>query len=169
VLQAHADEPAIGDVPLPPHQRRRVFINVVDEYVRIFGVASDLVNLVLRFAQCAEFESLLGIWVRIRRPLYLLEAFFEEYVVGFDQYRAASLVLGDDVLDGNYRVADVGVSRAGQGAVRIEVERSVVADEFDPVEMATNGNDLVIGERAAKANAPRNVPPSTTPSVTTAW
>jgi len=129
VLQTHADESAIRYVSLALDDRCRILVNVVNEYVCIFRITSHLVNFVLRFTERPQFKRLFGSRVGIGRAFYLLQAFIKEDVIGFDQNRAASLVLGDDFLDGK---------------------------KWRRMEMIL-----------LSAKAPRNAPPSTTPSTTT--
>jgi hypothetical protein len=153
VLQAHADEAAIRNVALAADNRCRILVNVINEYVGVFRITSHLVNLVLRFTERPQFKSLFSGRVRVGRTFYLLQAFFQKDVISFDEDRAACLVLGDDFLDGKNGVTDVGVRSAGQCIVRVKIERSVVINEFNSFEVATNGNDLVIDVGATKRAA----------------
>jgi len=113
VLYAHADESAIRYVSLAADERRWILVNVVNENICVFRVTSHLVNLVLRFTKRPQFKYLFGRRVGVGRAFYLLQAFFKEDVIGFDQNRAAFLILGDDFLNGENGIADIGVGGAG--------------------------------------------------------
>ena len=131
VLQLDADEAAVRDVFSCLNHRRRVFEDILDEYVCIVRVGPHVEDLAAAVAEAAEREHRVRVLLRVRDRLYRDQVLGHEQSVRLYEEASACLILGHDFLDSKHGRADVGIRYPRERVLRVEVETGVFLDEFD--------------------------------------